>query len=183
MRVTRLFAIVVPTALLTFLAPAPAMAYNLEGCKQNSSQVTFDYSDLSNYTTLSPNSAGRWNSAVARMRFVYTHPGGTVSAGEFNYGNTTYAGITTYSCSGGYMTTGLSATKSRLNTYFTDAYPNGERYTAMVHELGHAVGLAHNNAHGSCAAVQVMYFNLDSWVNCGIQTPQSDDIAGINYLY
>jgi predicted Zn-dependent protease len=46
-----------------------------------------------------------------------------------------------------------------------------------THELGHAVGLAHTNG---CV---VMTPYTSTRVSCGIDTPQTDDVNGVNSLY
>jgi hypothetical protein len=173
---------------ITFVTGAEtANAYVTEGCinpyTANGAykDISFRGADIAGYTTLSSLSAGRWNSAVARARLVPVTSGYRIYASETNLGNDGYAGLTYVAgCSGGTFAT---ANSSYANTYYNDSYPNGERFAVMVHEIGHALGLGHNAAHGNCAVVQIMYPSVDSYVNCGKQTPQSDDIAGINALY
>lgn len=173
------------------LTAMPAGAYNLIGCKEPTTpngslrNISFDYNDLTGYTTLSPNSAADWNARAAHARFVRVHPGGEVSAGEVNNGNNGFPGITNFpgGCTNGFFGSGISSTTSRLNTWYGDQNPGNYRYFVMEHELGHALGLDHNTSHASCSTTYLMYPTVDPYFNCGFWWPQSDDVAGVDSLY
>ena len=67
-----------------------------------------------------------------------------------------------------------------LNTYYTNQsrYNTGAVQSVAAHELGHDVGLGHDpNAY------QLMYYSTDRYWLHGIDTPQSDDNAGTQYIY
>lgn len=187
MRITRILIAGAVAVAMTPMGPADAYYY-LSGCSQPGTyvsgkrQIKFLASDLTGYTTLSPNSAGRWNSAASTMSFVAASTNYAVYASESNFGATGYDGIT---YPGDCGTDGLTVpiTQAWGNTYYMGSYTNGKRYSVMVHELGHALGLAHNEEHGNCTVVQIMYSSSSRYDNCGIEYPKSDDIAGVNSLY
>jgi hypothetical protein len=174
----------------TFMTTSSAQAYYYlpGGCSQPHTyggtavaSVKFRSQDLTGYATLSPNSAGRWNNALTTVRFVAASSGYAVYASESNFGNVDFAGVTYIDC--GSDGSFVPITQSWGNTYYLATMGSGGRYNTMVHELGHALGLAHNSEHSNCSTVQIMYPSNDSYLNCGIEYPKSDDIAGANSLY
>lgn len=62
-----------------------------------------------------------------------------------------------------------------LNWSLVSGYSAAKRQGVAAHELGHALGLAHN---GSSAAI--LMYPYDSRT---VTTPQSDDKAGVNAIY
>jgi hypothetical protein len=80
------------------------------------------------------------------------------------------------SCDDGTHYTNVMA---ELNAYFTQNYPAGEAQGVAAHELGHVFGLAHDT--DTC---NLMYPTTNiRWGYCGVSTPQTDDVNGINALY
>ncbi|MER7894449.1 matrixin family metalloprotease [Micromonospora sp. NPDC094482] len=69
------------------------------------------------------------------------------------------------------------------DTYATDGYTAAKKQSAMVHELGHVLGLAHSGI-GPCVSVPVMYPSTDiRYGNCLINTPKADDVNAVNFIY
>lgn len=66
-----------------------------------------------------------------------------------------------------------------LNTYFTATYPSGKIQEVAAHELGHANGLG--DLDSGCVLMNQDAYVV--WDLCGINTPQPDDINGVNSKY
>ena len=68
-----------------------------------------------------------------------------------------------------------------LNSYWFDTWQDGERLCTTSHEIGHAWGLNHENDEYEGA---LMHGNHTlRWDDWGINTPQDDDIDGVNAAY
>lgn len=68
-----------------------------------------------------------------------------------------------------------------LNDYWFDGWGNGERKCTTSHEIGHAWGLDHEDDPSKTALMNSNHtLRWDVW---GINTPQDDDIDGVNAIY
>ena len=175
----------------TTLAWAPAAsAHNLEGChwpKAVIGSTTIHYTNLepttSGYYSVIDNAANRWSLSAAHIVYAKDDINYDVVAYTYNYGNTNYDGLTSYSCVGGvFLKQNVSV---HLNTYYTDSYVTDNKISVMVHEFGHAAGLAHSNPPASAcnAPPAIMWSDTGRYYNCGLQYPQSDDTSGLNTIY
>ncbi|GGN94309.1 hypothetical protein GCM10010112_83490 [Actinoplanes lobatus] len=186
-------AVIAATAGL-MLPASPASAYSLLGCKFTSGNLKWQPKIAnSTYTTAATAAINDWNSTSTHFNFTQVSSGANVHVADGNYGATwmgnSFSGITlnstqknpvTNSCSGGTWDTTMV---TWWNRHYTDSYTSAQRETIMVHEIGHALGLAHTASASSCSA-PVMSVNIDSLVpSCGRMAPRQDDINGANALY
>lgn len=194
--------VVLATLLLgvasTVIAPS-ASAYQFfpSACRWNATTVTYFNSAASPYATLINNAASAWNgrSTQAKLSRTTTFSARNFAALATNAGNTGWSGITRKpgtassfpSCS--FTRWDSGGMEIVLNTYYNSG-STSKQQGVIVHEFGHAFGLAHENtrttgcATGAYVYKAIMYYSDDRFNGpCGIFTPQSDDVAGINALY
>lgn len=142
-------------------------------------------------------SRNAWNNAQSSVTLTAVSP--TSGNPHFNVvianlGNQMPSGITrkpgttsSYpGCSGGTWTTGQMETVT--NTY--DGTGAFRLQNTTVHEIGHALSLAHNSATFQCNGgpglgfYSIMYPTLASASgDCRINTPRTDDSNGVNAIY
>jgi hypothetical protein len=178
-----LIAVVIATFVLVHIGPANA--YSLTGCKWPghagaSIYWTYDTSVTGLYYDAAIQSASKWTTYSTVNMTLSGSPYITVRA--VNYGNVNYNGLSYYQCdpiTGAY---GLGAT-SDWNSYFTNSWGSAELQNVMVHELGHTIALWHNGVAPPPCPVPIMFVDHRNWTVCSEYTPQSDDIAGVNYAY
>lgn len=118
-----------------------------------------------------------WSYSAANLSYgqVGFYQPADVAAYDENNSADSWDGLTVlYPCN----TCTYTAADVYLNAYFTHAYPRGEIQAVSAHELGHVPGLAHNTG-----CVLMNPYTSERWGTCGVNTPQSDDINGVNALY
>ncbi|MFB6816550.1 matrixin family metalloprotease [Streptomyces sp. NPDC056347] len=193
----RILSALVITSAVVIIPASPAAAYGTLGCKFSTGTLKWqDATTTSGYATAATNAVEAWNSTSTQFNMNKVTSGANIRVASGNFGatwqGTQFVGITlntsqenpvTQSCSGGTWDTTMV---TWWNDYYTQHYGAVKRQAIMVHELGHALGLAHTAAASgsSCSKVSIMDRAIDGWYDaCGFWTPRQDDINGANALY
>ena len=162
-----------------FATSASVGAYNLFGGKWSSVNplvfcVSASYDDLS-YRWL--DGLYYWRQA-ANPPFTYQTSCTTnlITLLDANYSAVDWDGVTHLdpSLTANPYTSGYAT----LNWYFLQNYVINKRISVASHELGHVLGLDHNTG-----CVLMVIDSATRYDTCGIYTPQSDDVAGVQALY
>lgn len=184
---TRLRAVLVALILaapLVLSTPTKVSAYVLEGGCKWPDTIYYQNSTSGKYSSPSVYATNDWTATPTRIFLrQYTSPPPYVDIRAINYGNTSFDGTTSYNCD--YITHAMQPTAySDYNTYYTSSasYTFNALQSLMVHELGHAIGLAHAGS-SSCSGQPIMYYLNSRYFTCNHIVPQQDDINGINALY
>lgn len=148
-----------------------ANAYVFNGYKMSNPQNVKMYTSpsVSAYTQLVQNYAKRWNdcSEISLNTAGNTGDYNIKFCGEYNIDNQTY-GVTAHKSNNSHIITFYNS--------FAQAEVTIKRET-VVHEVGHALGLAHcQEEKNGVSVMRRLGFN-------GKAKPLSDDIAGIRELY
>ena len=161
-----------------------SQAYYLSGAKWSGQPaspnccgtVNVDYAQmLSVDITGWDHGRSNWINSKAQIYIYHGGTGNTMTLTDTNDSTIGWDGYTSMSVSGGYFVSGTAY----LNYYFIQNYSWGQVDGVATHELGHVIGLAHN----SSGCVIMTPYTSYRWGTCGISTPQTDDVNGINSLY
>lgn len=171
--VALLAGVVIAAAVL--VTPQVAQAYNLNGCRWNSSSVQLDIRYTNgNFRTALLNAIGNYNGSTdVALSPVYSS-GPSFRAENGSYGATGWEGQNSYVCL--YW---FSSSTARVNMYYLSGTEPIDRLKMVwLHELGHGLGLDHVSVN-----TRVMWTSAsDAYFN-GTTSLTFDEIAGINSLY
>jgi predicted Zn-dependent protease len=156
------------------LSVGHASAYALNGCKFFFANEPYANVANSAHAPAANNAANDWTN-LTDINLSNTGNLNVLVLRTNNFGNTGYDGITTVPPCSGVNGVWTSVVNVYANTFYTAGYTYTGKKNVYEHEIGHALGLAHVTACN-----QIMY--SAAWCN-GIIGPQSDDIAGANFLY
>lgn len=185
------------SGVLSYQLPAVAAPTYL-GCKYNASGLSLKWQEVNTtaYAGVAESSIRAWNSSAAPVYFTKVTSGANLRTADGNFGTNSFDGILLDAsgvnpdpdgpdnplshCRNGFWT---ETNTAWLNRYLTDGYSTAKRQNVFVHEIGHALGLAHNSSGSGCSkAIMHPYTNV-RFDQCGLTTPQADDTAGANALY
>lgn len=164
-----------------------AEAANFLGCKMKYSTIKWkDATTNTGYYVAAVDAMNSWGNNT-KVGFQKVSSGANLTVANGNFGNTGFDGIMKSAtsnlppgCASGNWT---STAFAWLNSNYTNAYSAAKKRSVFVHEVGHALGLAHNNT-SACSSMAVMHRSTaDRFVRCGISYVRPDDIKGVNYLY
>ncbi|MFD7385883.1 matrixin family metalloprotease [Streptomyces anulatus] len=191
-------AIALAAGSITAMAPQ-AHAYKLLGCSYNAGGNTLKWSNVTSsyaYSNPAQFSIEAWNSTSTQFNFTQVNRGANLRVADGNFGSHDFDGIlldadgvdpgpggdhALFKCnSSGHWTETMTAW---INRYHADSYSGAKKKNVMVHEIGHALGLDHQDL-ADCWSTSIMDSQTsDRYDRCGLTEPTQDDINGANKIY
>jgi hypothetical protein len=174
--------------------PTSDGAYTLNGCKWGHTSLLVYNQNTAPYDAATNTAYGNWNAVVGSLVSIGAGDSSNwdIHSTNSNDGKTGAWALTTWiACPfGGYVG---GQVEVHYNEYYlppTDqTNPEGyyvdqnARIAAIVHEMGHALGLDHAADNGVCF-VPIMDAGINRfYYACHETTPQQPEIDGINFLY
>ncbi len=165
------------------VAQSPALAYSVGGwwVRGPLNITTCNHSASLSYAAWNY-AENAWNQSAAKVLFVVNCQNNLLDLFQENSGPTGVLGtmvVNVYSTPNCNNWKQVASAAGQLNTYYTDN-PNwtaAHRQEEAAHELGHVPGLDDNRTLKT-----LMYYNDNNYKLYGIDTPQGDDINGVNYI-
>ena len=121
------------------------------------------------------NDSDSWhNASVVNFPTSTSHYFGCLDeVGGFDgsYGNTGWDGLTTLDCVDGTL---IKSSYSQINRTYADSYSDDNKHKVACHELGHAVGLWHNDVSDTC---------MRPSATSGVSNPNTHDIEMLASIY
>lgn len=115
-----------------------------------------------------------WTNSAANV--ILTSASGALTAGDTVNSSVTWDGLTSYATHACGSKTCFTYAHSLLNFWFTQNYTSDDIQGVAAHELGHAIGLAHQPT--GCALMRA-----STQTRCGLTGPAADDVNGANHIY
>jgi hypothetical protein len=127
-----------------------------------------DYQDMGS-------AISNWSTSASPIYMYWTSGSQLITAQDTINSGVSWDGITYYQWN---IFNNFTGAQVYLNYYYTQSYPAGRTIGIGVHELGHALGLAHASG---CVIMQPSSYTR--WYTCGIDAPMTDDDNGIAAMY